>query len=127
MRGVPYSHEYDPAAPVLPVEIEHPYGAGGALIRALLDTGSDLTVLPADIVVQLRLPRVGTAAVAGFDGLPQMVTLCAAKIRIAGMIWLVKAAGYGAEALVGRDVLNRLSLQLNGPRELLRVVYRPRT
>lgn len=110
-----YSGEYSPPAPVLPIAVGRPQDAGVVLVPALVDTGADLTVLPADVVAQLRLPHTGRAAVAGFDELRRILPLCTADIRLAGATFTVEAAAHGTVALVGRDLLNRLDVHLDGP------------
>lgn len=57
MNATPYSHDYYPPAPVLPVNIAVPYETlKSSLYSALIDTGADGTFVPTAILEELEIP-----------------------------------------------------------------------
>lgn len=118
-----YNTRYDPPAPALPLQIRRPGGLDAIALAALLDTGADLSVVPADLPEHLALPRVGDAIVTGYDGLHRTLTVYAVEIRIAGHQAVVEAAGFGTNALLGRDLLNALVIHLYGPEAIFDVEF----
>lgn len=112
-----YDRTKSPAAPILPVKIRSARGATTAA-PAIVDTGADISVLPARLARDLRLPVVGEAAVHGVTG-SERVTLYSTEIEIDGISVPVEALGVGTHTLIGRDVINRWTLVLRGPQEML--------
>jgi len=110
---------YDPPAPVAAVTLRDPAaGAQVADVPLLLDTGADITLLPREAVA-----RLGTSPLAdirydltGFDG-----SESSASVVVLDMILLNRAfrGRYllieAEQGILGRDVLNHLSLVLDGP------------
>lgn len=118
VRGFPYDRSRTPAAPVLPVRVTGPGGQGGAASPALVDTGADMSVIPARLARELRLPVVGELRVRGVTG-SERVPLYGVELEVGGMTVTVQAAAIGTHMLVGRDVLNRWTLRFRGPEEML--------
>lgn len=128
LRGVasrifPYDRGRTPPAPVLPVRVSGPRGQGGAASPALVDTGADMSVIPAALARELRLPVVGELRVRGVTG-SERVPLYGIELEVAGTTVTVQAAAIGAHMLVGRDVLNRWTLRFRGPEETLEMEER---
>lgn len=116
---IPYDVAYRPPAPVLPVGVS----AGGAaivMVPMLVDSGADVTLLPAELVRRLRLPWVDSIAVSGFGGVRQQAAVHAATLTLGGT-QLVARVVASDEALLGRDVLASFVLELDGPRARLTV------
>jgi predicted aspartyl protease len=112
-----YDESVDPAAPMLPLRIAAPSeDAPAAVVPALVDTGADCTCIPTATVTALGLPLVEWARIAGVGGTPQRVPVHAALVEIATLRVLTQVIAYGEEAIVGRDVLNRMLLVLDGLR-----------
>lgn len=117
----PYSAEYEPPAPVLTIQVSVPRGtmAPSAVeeLQALCDSGADLTCLPASVIERLRLVEVDEVEIAGFDGPARLKPLYSARLQVAGtysrIVRVVPTTLGGA--LLGRDVLNSLHLELDGP------------
>jgi predicted aspartyl protease len=122
-RTFPYDRTRTPPAPVLPVRVAGPDRRWGAAAPALVDTGADLSVIPAALARDLRLPAVGTLRVRGVTGI-ERVPLHAVELEVAGIAVTVQMAAIGAQLLVGRDVLNRWTLRLRGAEETLEVEVR---
>lgn len=107
---------FEPPAPVLPVRIaglkEHD---PAAMLRMLVDTGADCTLIPARIAKSLRLPVVDRVEIQGVGGKGQTATVHAARLRLGTLRALVRVVALGDECLLGRDVLNRLVMHIDGP------------
>lgn len=115
MPRYPYSTRYAPPAAVLPLQVGRPGEPPVVLLPALIDTGADTSVLPAGLAAQLNLTRIGRAAITGFAGHPRALSVYAAEIRVGGHRSIIEAVSYGDEALIGRDLLNRMVTRLDGP------------
>jgi predicted aspartyl protease len=86
-----------------------------------VDTGADITVLPEAVARRLRLPRVGHINVAGFSGSTHRVGLYAAQVDAGGASQIVEVIAVGREAIVGRNLLNRWRVTLDGPSRVMRL------
>jgi predicted aspartyl protease len=115
MSELGYDRRRDPPAPMLRVQIEAPAG-GTVVVPGLIDTGADVTVIPASLARQLRLPRVGRLAFSGVDGRVLGAHVYSARLRFASVSRWCRLAAMGTELIVGRDVLNQGTLQLEGPK-----------
>jgi predicted aspartyl protease len=116
MTRVVLDRSFDPPAAVLPVRIAG-LGAGdpAVLLRMLVDTGADCTLIPARIARSLRLPIVDKIRVIGLGGKPIAAPVHAARVRLGALHALARVVAMGDEALLGRDLLNRLVLRIDGP------------
>jgi predicted aspartyl protease len=116
MARIPFDESFDPPAPVLPVRVggidEHD---PAAMLRMLVDTGADCTLIPVQVARSLRLPVVDKLQIEGVGGTAQAATIHAARVHVGGLRVLARVAAFGEEALLGRDVLNKLSLDIDGP------------
>ncbi len=87
-----------------------------AATTALIDSGADRTVLGSGLAAELFLPLLGYVEVAGITGGPETVPMWLAIVEAKRFRFELSVAEIGAETILGRDVLNRLSLHLDGPR-----------
>jgi hypothetical protein len=113
----PYDSDFSPPAPVLEVTAHHPKTAGlETRVRAQLDPGSDISVLPESAADAIGLQRDGELEVEGYDGLVTCVPLCVVTLEIAGEVLppMSVVVMPRSLAILGRDVLNRFILTLNG-------------
>jgi len=106
---------FDPPAPVVPLRIAAPGGEAAVLLSALVDTGADCTLVPASIPRQVGLPRVDQLDLEGIEGVARTAPVHAALVELAGRRVLARVVAYGAEAIVGRDLLEGLTAVLDGP------------
>ena len=117
----PYDARRTPPAPVVPIRLAAPQAEPTVALVALVDSGADLTVLPEGLPDAIGLPQIGVVTVRGVGGVVRRVPVYAAQIEVAGTRRIVEAAVVGDAALLGRDVLNRWVVTLDGPRLVMRV------
>jgi predicted aspartyl protease len=107
-----------PPAPFVPVRLaslaDH---AEPVAIQAKIDTGAGLTVIPARLIEQLPLMPAGEIEIEGYDGRRATiqaydVNLQIDQLHVTGLLVIGFAEDY---VLVGRDMLNRLRVLLDGP------------
>ncbi|MDR7463212.1 MAG: hypothetical protein QN209_00750 [Armatimonadota bacterium] len=116
----PYDPRRSPPAPVLPVRLGPPRTEPATAVAALVDSGADVTVLPEGLPQALGLPQVNEVTVRGVAGTAR-VPVYAAELEAAGTRRIVEAVAVGAEALLGRDLLNGWVVTLDGPARVLRL------
>lgn len=110
---------YNPPAPIALVVLRHPdTGRRVSDVPMLIDTGADATLLPRDAVMQLgNVEMNGQYEVVGFDGSTQTVSPVRLDVLFLGRTfkgrYLLIDQSYG---VLGRNLLNALSLVLDGPR-----------
>jgi predicted aspartyl protease len=118
VTAYPYDRTYEPPAPVVPLRVSPPDGAGtGVLLPALIDSGSDLTVIPAEVTLQLNLPETDHVTVRAAGSVMGPASVCAAHIELDGVTEIVEVLALGDETLVGRNLLASLVVTLHGPAE----------
>ena len=108
-----------PPAPTFSVRfIALPHGADYGPVRAFLDTGADAIILPIGVIRQLKAGAVTLKTVRGYAGGRRSVRTYLVDIEIGGLTLPgIEVVGDDAvdQILVGRDVLNKLRLLLDGP------------
>ena len=114
----PYSHDYQPAMPVVEVGL----GRGGQseprrLSLALVDSGADGTLIPVNVLEEIGARLVGAARITSVLGESQLADIYLVSLRVGpallGAVRVV-AGAEGDEILLGRNVLNQLVVTLNG-------------
>ncbi len=113
-----YDRRYNPAAPVIPVGLGP---SGKETFRrettALVDTGSDASMFPIDILKGAGARYVDQSMMRPLVGEPVEVSLYVTAVHVAGYaIHGIHAIAQpvGSEAILGRDVLNELDITLKG-------------
>ncbi len=114
MSRFPYDERYEPPMPVVGALIGAPGSPPQVAVPALLDSGADRTVVPAELARVLDLPVVGTIRVETVAG-GRMARLHALSVLIEGLVVDVQAVAAADELLVGRDLLRRFVVTLDGP------------
>jgi predicted aspartyl protease len=112
---------FDPPAPVVRVTLRNPHsGTTVSDVLLLLDTGADVTLLPRTAVEQLGVPLLAGQQyeLMGFDGSKSfapvvMLDLLFLKRAFRGRYLLIAEE----RGILGRDILNHVSLLLDGPRQ----------
>jgi hypothetical protein len=105
---------------VVPVRLGPPGTEPATAVAGLVDSGADITVVPEGLPQALGLPQVGEVTVRGAAETAR-VRVFAAQVEAAGERRLVEVVGMGGDALVGRDLLNRWVVTLDGPGASLEV------
>jgi predicted aspartyl protease len=114
----PYERNVEPPAPFLDVRVhspQHPDVVQSA--RAKLDTGADISAIPASLVEELNLRPESQLLIEGYDLQPATlytyyVTLVVAQVRFRRLEVISFPERF---MLLGRDVLNHFYARLNGP------------
>lgn len=121
----PYDDDtYTPSAPIVEVKVFVPgKPRKERVIHALIDTGADNTIVPLTLLNALKAPYLETYRMRGITGTAQSVDLFGVSMEIGGhLIRGVHAIGINTnEPILGRDILNRLVLILDGPNETLEI------
>lgn len=123
-----YSARYFPVAPVLEVTVRSAEtGNSIGPLTALVDTGTDVTTVPLSIVNALQAPLARQALVEAHWGARLLVSLFTIDVHIDA--WTMPSVDViadprGAEIILGRDILNKLWLKLDGPAQTVEVANR---
>ena len=85
-------------------------------MRAQLDPGSDISVLPESTARAIGLQRDGELEVEGYDGLVARMPLYVVTLEVAGEMLppMSVVVMPRSLAILGRDILNHFILTLNG-------------
>jgi predicted aspartyl protease len=127
MEAANYSDEYFPSAPVLTVSLAAPEESSTTEeFSALVDTGADGTFVPASILDKLDLPiAYMTNVSAHVGGNLHRAPVYIVDMTLLGTIHLpsVEVVGddWGDRIILGRNVLNKLRIHLDGPNETISV------
>jgi hypothetical protein len=110
---------FAPAAPVIRVELRNP--ESGAVLKdvlMLIDSGADITLLPKMKVDALRIESSGASyELMSFDGTKSVSEVVRADLLLLRKTFRGKFLLVDQEiGILGRDVLNNISLLLDGPR-----------
>ena len=115
----PYDVHYQPPMPVVDVEVGAPGRAPlQRLVSALVDSGSDGTLIPVDLLEEAGARCVGEARLRGMTGPSQLVNVYLVSLRVGTRLahgLRVVAAPEQAELILGRNALSHLVITLNGP------------
>lgn len=120
-----YVQQLQPPAPFVHMRLQNPV-AGNELhdVPAQLDTAADRTLIPEALVQALNLPQMGTLTIGGVGGTQQAMPtypLALAIHDLAAQTIEVVASPGESWILLGRDVLNRHRLVLDGPQLLVEI------
>ncbi len=114
------SARFSPPAPVAAVILRNPEnGAIVSDIPMLVDTGADVTLVPTSFVRQLGVVvSAGNYELTGFDGTRSFAQSAQFHLELLGKTFKGRFLLIDQEwGLLGRDILNHLSLVFDGPRQ----------
>jgi predicted aspartyl protease len=112
-----YDLGFDPPAPVASVRVAHPVtGLASNILRGKLDTAADLTVIPERLLVPLGLSAKRHVWTRSYDGTYSQRAVYYVALAIEGhRLPTVRCIAADRDTvLVGRNVLNRFVLTLDG-------------
>lgn len=117
------AQHYEPPAPVIRVVIRSLRNPSKYIITdAFIDTGADITALPLSLIKTLEGIPVSTYPIYGpckkYLGLANSYFL---EFEISNTKMMLEAVAYGDDVVLGRNLLNELVLELNGPAKVVRV------
>jgi predicted aspartyl protease len=125
MNKYPYDTTYDPPLPVCHVALKSPTTEECVILTAVVDTGADATIVPLRYLHQVGARRAYEAQLRSHWGERRTVFLHVVELQI-GEVSLpgIYAVGdeLGDDVVLGRDVLNRLRLLLDGPAEMMELL-----
>lgn len=114
-----YDPAYNPAMPVIEIRlIALDSGQRSQPVLAVVDSGADSSMMPVDLLDEIRALSVGTAVMSGIWGERRIVNTYLVTVQAGNhLIRGVRVAAVPAEmeAIVGRNILNAIALTLNGP------------
>jgi len=120
----PFNQSLSPPMPVLDVTLQNDLaGLSVGPMEALIDTGADGTVVPVTYLREIRAPVVGRARLHYHLGVHDVV-LHIADVQIGDLVLpglIIVADREGQELILGRDVLNRFRLLIDGPDQVTQV------
>lgn len=113
-----YSSNYQPAMPMVELSIGVPSTETAIEVQGIVDSGADATIVPVRHLFQIGARRSRKAIMRGVTGGEALVDMYVVAVRLGpyrqGFIEVVGDVG-GDETIIGRDILNHLSVMLNGP------------
>jgi len=111
-----YDFSLNPPAPIADVIVAHPTSGVNSVIRGKLDCGADLTVIPEDLATQLGITPKSHIWTKGYDGNYSLRPVYYVKLVIEGfnLASVRCVATNRTNALIGRNVLNRFIITLDG-------------
>jgi len=118
----PYNNNsYDPPAPVLPITIRVPGNSiNQVVIDALIDTGADITCLPGALIKALHAECASSYNVLGINEMPiGPADSYFLEFEIASTKLMSEVIAIGNETILGRNLINEFTLNLNGPAQKL--------
>ncbi|MBK8904491.1 MAG: retroviral-like aspartic protease family protein [Anaerolineaceae bacterium] len=113
-----YDNDYSPAMPVVDIVIGRAMGAASLALKALVDSGADATIIPVHSLQEIRARRSRKMWMSGTTGGRVLVDLYQVSLQLGPLTQaLLEVVGstQNDEVIVGRDVLNHLTVTLNGP------------
>ena len=125
MSEFPYESSYEPALPVCEVTLSVATSGHQRTLLAVIDAGADTTLVPLDHLTQLGARRVFEANLRSQWGERRVVYLYLVDIRIDKITLpgiFVVGEELGQEVVLGRDVLNRVRILLDGPAKITRIL-----
>ncbi len=125
MDEFPYDSIYDPPVPACKIAISTTITDRRINLAAIIDTGSDGTIIPVRYLQELGARRAFEAGLRSQWGERRIVFMYLVDLQIAELTLpgvYVVGDELGEEAILGRNVLNRLKLLLDGPAALMRLI-----
>ncbi len=112
-----YDTAFDPAFPVVEVELRGLGLDNGAMLTALVDSGADGTLVPLNILQQIGIAQSGWVRMKGIGGISRRIPVYLLQLSIGSLsIGTIRVGGdrLNEQMILGRNVLNQMIVTLNG-------------
>jgi len=121
-----YSQSYFPPAPLLQVRFGKPEDMRfTGSVEGIVDTGADITIAPIQLMREIGATIGSLQTIRSQWGEARTVKLYLADVEVEGInfpgIWVV-GDERGKEVVLGRNLLNRMRILLNGLSEKIEIV-----
>ena len=119
---LPYNPSLDPPAPFIIIKISPLNQATpNMILDCLVDTGAEVSLIPQRLVTELNLTPADAMIVEGFDGERRQLPLFPVDVVVETVsLPGLEVVAYPVEhAILGRDIINRFRLLLDGPAQIL--------
>lgn len=114
-----------PPSPSVLLNLTHPVtGQRVEDVPAIVDAGADQTVIPERLILELGLIQLDQQLVRGFDGSPRLLPTFLTRIQVRDLPRFdleIIASPAIENAILGRDVLNRYKVVLDGPGQVMTI------
>ena len=123
----PYAVQYKPAFPTIPIMLRSLSGETTSTQTALVDTGADGTLMPLELLQSIHADEQYVARVRSHWGEWRAASVFLIDLEIGNQIFPsveVVADESGSVVLLGRNVINLLTLLLDGPHRQTDVLSR---
>ena len=121
----PYSHNYYPPAPIIEVTfVSAAENLRVGPLPALVDSGADGTIVPINYLDEIQAPSTVDMSIRSQWGESHWVLLYLVDVQIGDLTLPgIEVVGdeISNEIVIGRDILNRLQVLLDGPKETTQV------
>lgn len=112
-----YDPAFSPPAPVADVTVVNPTtGVNSGALRGKLDSGADVTVIPQRLVAELGMTPRGRIWTRGYDGTyaQRLIYYVRLTVESFDLLTVRCIAADRVDVLLGRNVLNRFIITLDG-------------
>lgn len=121
-----YSQDHLPAAPLLTVRFGRPEDMRFThSVNGFVDTGADITIVPIRLMREIRATVGGLQTIRSQWGEARAVKMYLVDAEVEGInfpgIWVV-GDERGQEVVLGRNLLNRMRILLDGLAETIEIV-----
>ncbi len=118
-----YTRSFSPPALVIPVVVEDKDRNNSMVVEAKVDTGADITTMPESVIDKLKLKPADFVDVRGpFDDYKVVPTyLIFARLEDGREFRLKVVPNKKGIMLLGRDALNGVVLDANGPKQIFSI------
>ena len=121
MKTFAYDTAVDPAIPICSVTISTTEAGRGVALDAIIDTGADATIIPTRFLRRIGARRVFETGLRSQWGERRSVFLYLVDLAINDIVLpgiYVVGDEAGDEVVLGRNVLNKLVMNLDGPKQV---------